>query len=122
MNQAAANRTILYAEDEAIIRFSLATRLRMDGWTVIEASSGEEALELAAARPPDILLLDNRLPGLTGVEVHQILRERSFTIPAVLLTATVDPRNLIRSAGIAHVLSKPFDYPELRALLAELLP
>lgn len=109
--------TILFADDEAVIRCALALLMRMDGWHVLEAADGDEALRLARAERLDVLLLDHRMPGLTGVEVYERLKHEGIKIPTVLVTAANDIEQLARCAGILHYLSKPFEFDQLQAVL-----
>lgn len=112
---------ILFADDEEIIRCSLALLLRMEGWQVLEAANGEEALMRARSEQPDVLLLDHRMPGLNGVEAYVRLKQEGLEIPTILVTAARDAEQLARSAGILHCLSKPFDFEELQAVLQAVL-
>ncbi|WP_245530030.1 response regulator [Anaeromyxobacter dehalogenans] len=62
---------ILVVDDEKLIRWSVAERLQRGGYEVLSAESGEQALEMVAATPPDVMLLDVRLPGIDGVQTLQ---------------------------------------------------
>jgi two-component system, response regulator PdtaR len=105
----------LIAEDEAIIRLDLRACLERAGVNVCaEARDGEEAVELARAAEPDVVLLDVRMPRLDGIEAaRRIVAERP--VPIVLLTAFSD-RALVEKAvdaGIAAYLVKPFGEHDL---------
>lgn len=109
--------TILIADDEHHIRLVVAQRLREAGFTVVEARDGEEALELALASPPDLVITDFQMPLLSGVEFCMALRARKATaqIPAIMLTArghAVKPENLSQT-NIKELVSKPFSAREL---------
>jgi len=84
-----ANQRILIADDEPDIRLVLRTRLERDGYSVLEARDGAEAVAMAQAEMPDLIVLDVMMPEMDGVEVCNRLRA-SFTtrgIPVIMLTA-----------------------------------
>ena len=62
-----ATPRILVVDDEKLIRWSVGERLQRDGYEVLSAESGEQALELVASSAPDVMLLDVRLPGIDGL-------------------------------------------------------
>jgi len=100
---------ILVAEDETIIRLDLCGLLERAGYEVVaEARDGEEALELARLREPDLALMDVKMPRLDGIEAaRRMLEERP--IPIVILTA-FDQRDLVEraaEAGVYGYLVKP---------------
>ncbi len=97
---------ILVVDDEKLIRWSVAERLQRDGYEVISAESGEKALELVAASPPDVMLLDVKLPGIDGV--------------ATLERAQVARRNLpSRVAQPGEVVELRVPVPDREGALAE---
>ena len=67
--------TVLVVDDEVDLLFTISLSLELAGYRVVKASSGEEALEVAAATPPDAIVLDLRLPGIDGWEVIRRLGE-----------------------------------------------
>jgi two-component system KDP operon response regulator KdpE len=109
---------VLVVEDEAPIRRFLRAGLEGQGYVVIDAVRGQEALALAASRPPDIVLLDLGLPDLDGLEVVRRLREWS-AVPIIVLTARDQDRDKIRAldGGADDYVTKPFSMPELLARL-----
>jgi CheY-like chemotaxis protein len=116
-------RTVLLVEDDEDIRTVGELALgRVGGLVVRTAASGQEALDLACAEPPDAILLDVMMPGMDGPEVLQRLRENPCTreVPVVFLTAKAhrDEVSRLRALGVAGVLTKPFDP---MALATELL-
>jgi CheY-like chemotaxis protein len=119
----ASGRSILIVEDNTDARDALRVLLELDGHVVEAAGEGQEALELARAKNPDIALVDIGLPGIDGYEVARRLRE----LPGppsylVALTGYSDPDDRRRAgeAGFdAHVV-KPVDPDELTRLLARL--
>jgi CheY-like chemotaxis protein len=95
------------------------------GWEVRCTASGAEAVALAAAEPPDAILLDVEMPGLDGPETVSALRAEPVCadLPVVFLTAHDDPDELarLRALDVAGVLPKPFDVDALGSQLADLL-
>jgi two-component system KDP operon response regulator KdpE len=112
---------VLLVEDEPqmrrFLRGSLATHAA-DGRTykLIEAATGGEGLTLAAAQPPDVVLLDLGLPDMDGVEVTRRLREWTQT-PIIVLSARGQDEDKVAAldAGADDYLTKPFSLPELLA-------
>jgi DNA-binding NtrC family response regulator len=108
---------VLVVDDEKLIRWSVAERLQRGGYEVISAESGEQALELLAGMPPDLMLLDVRLPGIDGVQTLQ----RALTIHpdlAVLMMSahsTVDIAVDAMKHGAVDFLVKPFPFQALDA-------
>jgi DNA-binding response OmpR family regulator len=111
--------TILIVDDDAdIVRF-VEMNLRLEGYRVLIARDGLEALDMVAAEVPDLVLLDVMLPGVDGVEVTRQLRadSRTSTLPVIMLTAktmTAD-RVLGLTTGADDYIIKPFDTLELVA-------
>ena len=109
---------VLVVDDEPQIRRALVTNLRARGFDVDEASSGEEALRLAAERHPDIVILDIGLPGIDGIEVVHGLRGWS-SVPIIMLSVRQDESDKVEAldAGADDYLTKPFGMNELLARL-----
>jgi len=116
---------ILVVDDEAINLKLVSRLLEIEGYEVITARSGEVALRLIEQSPPDMALLDVRMPDMEGHELCRRLRQNPLTagIPIVMLTALVDENDRQKGieAGADDCLPKPFDVEMLRALLARLL-
>jgi len=108
--------TVLVIEDEAPIRHFLRTTLSGQGFQVTEASTGEEGLAQAAARTPDIIVLDLGLPDLDGLEVTRRLREWT-AIPIIVLSARNQEQDKVAALdlGADDYLTKPFGVKELMA-------
>ena len=117
--------TILVAEDERDIRELIAFTLKYHGFEVITAENGEQALQLAAEAKPDLLLLDVRMPRLTGYEVCQKVKERDDLrrIPVVFLSAKGQESEILqgRQAGAVDYILKPFSPQELADRLKAVL-
>lgn len=106
---------LLIADDDDDSRMMLAFLLEDEGWQVAEARNGKEAVEKVLQQQPDVLILDNRMPELTGAEVYQRIREKGSNIPVVLITAFSDLEELASSLGVRYYLRKPLDFPEVLA-------
>lgn len=102
---------VLLVDDEPSLRITLAANLELDGYEVIEAASGEEALDLAEKHTFDVVLSDIRMPGMNGVELFRALRAKRPTLPCILMSA-FSIEELVSSAlseGVFTLLPKPFD-------------
>jgi two-component system, OmpR family, response regulator len=101
----------------------LSTALRYEGWEVVGASSGRDAIDLAAANEPAAVVLDMKLPDMNGLELVAKLRELSADLPVLFLTAKDgdDDRIAGLTAGGDDYVSKPFRIEELVARLRALL-
>ena len=95
------------------------TMLRNEGYHVMPATSGVQALERAHAQPPDLILLDLMMPGMDGLEVCSRLKAEPLTrqIPIIFLTASNEMEHLMKGfeAGAVDYITKPFNAPELLA-------
>ncbi|HET9654924.1 MAG TPA: response regulator [Kineosporiaceae bacterium] len=110
--------TVLIVEDEPQIARALAINLRARGWQVVVAADGRGALEAAAARHPDVVVLDLGLPDLDGVDV--IAGLRGWTrVPIIVLSARQDSADKVGAldAGADDYVTKPFGMDELLARL-----
>jgi DNA-binding response OmpR family regulator len=114
---------ILLVEDERKVASFVARALKEESYAVDISENGTEALELARERAYDVILLDVRLPGLTGIEVCSELREQGIETPILMLTARtlVEQRVEGLDAGADDYLTKPFAVAELRARVRALI-
>jgi two-component system, cell cycle response regulator DivK len=116
---------ILLVEDDEDSRDSLARRLRLKGFEVVESGDGAEGVALAAAQAPDLILLDMSLPGLTGWEACRAIRaaETGKRVPVIALTAhvTSGDRDEAYDAGCDLFEGKPVDFPKLLRQIETLL-
>ncbi|MBD2166221.1 response regulator [Calothrix sp. FACHB-156] len=111
--QSLAKRKLVIADDDTDSRTMLAFLLEQEGWEVREAKDGKEALEQVLAQQPDLLILDNRMPELTGAEVYQNLQARGINLAVVLVTAYNQIDELASSLGISYFVNKPYDITKL---------
>ncbi len=84
-------KRVLLVDDEEDVRLLLRLALNRRDWTVDEASSGQEALERCGTNTYDAIVLDQRMPRMTGIEVAQQLRDDGIETPIVLFSAFLDP-------------------------------
>lgn len=107
----------LVVEDDPDINRLVCFKLERAGFTTDPRSTGQAGLEAALARPPDVVVLDLMLPGLTGYEVCAAIRQdpRTAAVPVVLLTARAQERDIERgfAAGADDYITKPFSPAEL---------
>jgi CheY-like chemotaxis protein len=117
---------ILVADDEPEVVDMVQMMLHMEGsYSVVSAADGQETLDKARAEPPDLILLDVRMPKMSGLEVLDGLRSESATaaIPVVMLSVmTSDPevRDALQRGAVAY-LSKPFEMREMTWLVGHVL-
>ena len=107
-------RRMLIVEDEPDLGACLADYFGGRGFAVDTAYSGEEALERVAAKPPDVLLLDILLPGLTGLEVLKRVKQAHPCVRIIMVTALdeAELRAEARFYGAVGYVTKPFDFAE----------
>jgi DNA-binding response OmpR family regulator len=113
---------VLVADDDPLIQRLVRTHLDRAGFRVLTAADGEEALDLAVAEQPDLIVLDLMLPRLDGFEVCRRIREFSL-VPVVMLTARGEQADKLKGfeAGADDYLTKPFAPPELLARVRAVL-
>ena len=114
---------ILVVDDDPKMLSLMRRGLSFAGYVVDQAGDGEEALEIARERPPDLVVLDIMLPGLDGVEVCRRLRAADSDLPILMSTAKgrVPDRIAGLDAGADDYVIKPFDFDELLARIRALL-
>jgi CheY-like chemotaxis protein len=113
---------VLIIDDEEPIRLVVSSVLEYEGYAVDAAANGE-ALRLAAAHPPDLVLLDIMMPIMDGPEVRRRLRQdpRTADVPVVVMTAAGDATVWARRLDAAGALQKPFDLDNLLDLVQRLV-
>lgn len=114
-----SQKRIMVVDDEAAHRLMLKAHLKEADFDVVEADSGEEALRLAGVMaetgPPDLVLLDLRMPGLSGLETLERLSASGFTAPVIIMTAygSIDSAVQALKIGAEDYLTKPLDTDQL---------
>ena len=113
---------ILVVDDETRIARMIRMNLEHDGYDVIEAYSGQQALDMVRSRMPNLVILDVMMPGLDGYETLQILREIS-QVPVIMLTAKGEEEDRIRGLelGADDYVTKPFSPRELMSRVKAVL-
>jgi CheY-like chemotaxis protein len=116
---------ILVVDDEPDNRELLEIILEAEGFLILTAGSGAEALASVAREPPDLIVLDVMMPGMTGYEVAATLKSDPATsrIPILIFSALSDPnaKQLGVSAGADDYIAKPVEYAELVSRVKKLL-
>ena len=117
-----AERSVLVVEDEETLLLALQFNLSQEGYRVLAAVDGEEAVEVARRHRPSLILLDLMLPKLGGLEVCRILRQET-TAPILMLTAKKDEVDKVvgLEVGADDYLTKPFSMRELLARVRAML-
>lgn len=106
---------ILIVDDEDLICFVLTHLLRVHGFSSRKASRGDEALRLYADRRPDLIIMDIRMPGMSGFDVLAKIRELDPHVPVILMTALSSVRDAVDSikAGAFDYIAKPFNNDDM---------
>jgi CheY-like chemotaxis protein len=122
--EAMAPPRVLLAEDDAEMRELVASSLRRDGFEVVELRDGGELFDHIGIswvgppdhRRPDLVISDVRMPGFSGLEILDILRQADWALPVILITAfgDADLHQEAQRLGAAAVFDKPFDLDDLR--------
>ncbi len=114
---------ILVVDDERAVRESIERALRLEGYEVVQAADGAEALGNVAGQAPDAMVLDLMMPQVDGLEVCRQLRSEGDRLPILVLTARDSVSDRVRGldAGADDYLVKPFALDELLARLRALL-
>jgi two-component system alkaline phosphatase synthesis response regulator PhoP len=120
-----SERTILVADDETHILNVVSLKLRNGGFRVLTAQDGAEALELAVAENPDLLITDYHMPRLNGLELCGRIRERPALrkLPVILLSARGHGLEAgdMEAHGILQMVSKPFSPRQLLQTVHDVL-
>jgi DNA-binding NtrC family response regulator len=114
----AQSKTILICDDDQGMRDTIAAILKRD-YKVVTVSSGEAALALVKQEDVDVILLDVRLPGISGFDVLRIIKENYSLIECIMISAINEVETAVQAMkhGAYHYITKSFDYDELRSLV-----
>jgi DNA-binding response OmpR family regulator len=116
-----AGETILVVDDKLeSLEFITEYLLRPNGYVPLVAANGREGLKMALAERPDLMILDFKMPGISGLEVLRNLREKQADIPVILMTAYGSEDDIVTAfrLGAKDYLSKPFRIEEMLAFNA----
>ncbi|MEW6065861.1 chemotaxis protein CheY [Desulforamulus profundi] len=114
---------VLIVDDQVGVRRLLFEALANEGYIVKMAGGGAEALKILSGTLPSLVLLDIKMPGMTGFETLQEIRKLYGQLPVVMMTAYGDMDIIAqtKSLGVKHYLSKPFDLDDVRVLVKGIL-
>lgn len=113
---------ILVAEDDQLTRLLLQQSLELDGYDVATVSNGYETLEYALSKKPKLVLLDLMMPGISGGEIIQQLREElADSIKIVVVTGTTNPENIEGVSEADLVMHKPIPIEDLLETVRKIL-
>lgn len=105
--------TVLVVDDDASILDTVTAILSGEGYDVVSAASGQEALDVVARTRPHLILLDMRMPVMDGWAVARSLRDQGSTVPIVVMTAADSAQRWASEVGADGYLAKPFGLDEL---------
>jgi len=116
---------ILIVDDEPDLLSNLRCRLEVNKYNVSIATNGQDGLDKAMEEKPDVILLDNNMPIMTGPEMLKRLKQNPQTkdIPVIMLTALCDQSDIaeVSALGIKDYITKPFDYVTLMEKIANVI-
>ena len=115
--------TILIIEDEPAMLRGLKDNFEFKGYCVLTAADGEEGLNLALNKKPDLIILDIMLPKINGYEICRLIREEKLDMPIIMLTAKGEESDVVLglNLGADDYVTKPFSIKELLARAAAFL-
>ncbi|MDO8302617.1 MAG: response regulator [Sedimentisphaerales bacterium] len=120
-----AGKKVLVVDDEIHIVHVVSIKLRNNGYEVITAENGAEAFKLACEEKPDVIVTDFQMPGMTGLEMIEALRQRQDTseVPVIMLTARgfAIEESQKQQLRISECMSKPFSPKELLRTVEDVL-
>jgi DNA-binding response OmpR family regulator len=121
----APGKRILICDDDPVILRLLQVNLELEGYEVVLANNGEQALDVAAAENPDLIILDIMMPRLDGYQTAERLKANSTTqgTPIIFLSAKAQQSDIDRGRqyGVEEYLTKPFDPSDLLDVVERLL-
>ncbi|MBT0663741.1 sigma-54 dependent transcriptional regulator [Geobacter pelophilus] len=114
---------ILVVDDEHLIRWSLEQNLKKQGYDVLTAGTGEDALRIAREEQPDLVLLDVQLPGLNGIQVLEKIKENDEDIVVIMVTAqgALETAVTAMRLGAYDYINKPFNLEEMAIVIKKAL-
>lgn len=113
-------KKILVVDDEENIRLLLREELEDEGYEVLTAESGEQALELVKAERPDLVTLDIKMPGESGLMSLRKIREIDYDLPVILCTAYTSYKTYFSAVAADHYVVKSSDFEELKSKIREI--
>jgi two-component system nitrogen regulation response regulator GlnG len=115
--------TLLIVDDETNVRYSLETSLQSDELTVLTAATARQGIEMVRKQKPDAVVLDVRLPDMSGLDAFRLIREIDPRLPVIVVTAYSTTETAIDAMrrGAFEYLLKPFDFRQLRSVVNKAL-
>ncbi len=121
----ASRKKILVCDDDPVILRLLQVNLELEDYDVVSAHNGSEAVEVAAAELPDLVILDIMMPIMDGYEACERIKANEATsrIPVIFLSAKAQQTDIDRgtASGVTEYLTKPFDPTELLEIIERLV-
>ncbi len=116
-----APRTVFVIDDDEMVRDSLCALLQSRDFAVVDFPSAQDFLARRAGTDGSCLILDIHMPGMTGLDLVKLLRERGDSIPVILITGRTDPSIQVqaRASGVAALLDKPIAASRLFAAIEQ---
>lgn len=116
-------KQILIVDDDLDLQFLLKNLLSKNGFNILKATNGFDALDLVRENKPALVLLDIRLPGINGMEVLKKIRQMHSSLPVIMITSITNINQAIQAKkmGAVSYITKPFDYKKLLAILKKTL-
>ena len=112
---------LLLVEDDAGVRESLAHVLTSEGYQILLAGNGVEALEMTAQNIVDLVLLDLNLPKKNGWDTFEVMTKQNPQLPVIIITARPNQLFPALSSGAGALMEKPLDFPKLLQTIRDLL-
>lgn len=116
-----AHKRILVVDDDPSVREMLGRVLNSEGYGVLPAKDGQEALEIAASAEVDLVLLDLNMPGKSGWDTFEELTAANPLLAVIIITARPDQIFTALGAGAGALLEKPLDFPSLLETISKLM-
>lgn len=115
--------SILIIDDAAFSRRMLRKYIEAEGYTVLEATNGKEAIEMVHEHQPDCILTDLLMPEMDGFQLIQALRAKNCDIPVAVISADIQDTSRQRAGdlGVVEFLNKPAKEAEVRQMIQQLL-
>ncbi|KGX86396.1 response regulator [Pontibacillus marinus] len=116
-------KTVLVVDDQPGIRMLLEEVIKSEGFNVLQAVTGEEALSVVREKHPDLMLLDYKLPVKDGIEVIEDLEKDNIHIASVLMSGLAEDelKDAHQHESVLEVVAKPFNIQEMKDIIVNLL-
>jgi DNA-binding response OmpR family regulator len=118
-----AVKSILIIEDDDLVRLSISRYLTLFNYRIKKFASAEEALQSVCGAEDDIIITDFNLPGMNGIELTKIVKQRGLTTPVIMISAIegYEFESVARTIGVDAIFGKPINVFELRETIEKLV-